>query len=93
MCRWATVTSGVWLVGTRAGRSTLLVLCALGVEGLVVTVVGIVRRLHAVQGLLLGVEVRLAGVHLRLVVHALGHERLCVGHSRTAVSATVSTTG
>jgi hypothetical protein len=91
--RWATVTSGVWLVGTGAGRSTLLVLCALGIEGLVVTTVSVVRRLHAVEGLLLGVEVRLAGVHLRLVVHVLGHERLGVGHCGTAVSATESTTG
>ena len=93
MCRRATVTSGVWLVGTRAGRSTLLVLCALRVEGLVVTAVGIVRRLHTIQSLLLRVEVRLARVHLGLVLHTLGHERLCVRHSGTTVSAAESTTG
>ena len=93
MCRRATVTSGVWLVGTRAGRSILLVLCALRIERLVVTAVGVVRRLHIVQSLLLRVEVRLAGVHLGLVLHTLGHERLCVRHSGTTVSAAESTTG
>lgn len=91
MSRWSAVTSGVRVVGTGARRSTLLVLCALRIEGLVVATVSIVRRLHAVHSLLLRVEVRLARVHL-LVLHTLGHERLCVCHGGTAVSAAVSAT-
>jgi len=85
----ATVASRVRVVGTRAGRGTLGVL-ALREVGLVVAELGVVRRLHAVDSLLLGVEVGLeTSVHGLLM---LRHERLCVHHSR-AVSSTVTTTG